>query len=656
MNKGYIVKILDVDLSTKLIKEVVVEPEVVRQYLGGVGLGVKIIYDQVGPEVDAFSPDNLVVVAPGPLNGTSAPTNGRTHVVTKSPLTGILGMGNFGGFWGPRLKKAGFDGVVIRGKSDVPVSLWIDDGNVKLISAAHIWGKDTHETTDIFKKELGDDVSVLAIGQAGENLVKFACPIGDYHHAAGRCHAGCIMGDKKLKAIIVRGTGEVQLADRVKFHEAVIEATDRIVTYPDRGERRKTGSHSSRLKLNSASGLLRTGNYADAELPPDHDFYSLPTSMNEVITYRPNSFGYNCPMALYYGCDLAADVSEGPYAGVNLSGIGFSHLGCVFGGSYGIKTYPAMFKAKELCNRYGMDTVNPTILAIELFEKGIIGKEETDGLELRTSNEKEIMEMFRKIAYREGFGNILAEGSDEAARLIGRNAEYYSPTIKGHQMLYIRHHYTGAAQNFGCVTCTRGGDDLTSTHVINEPESISAWVSELGWSPEQYLDWLVNYLDMFPEEKDKIYGVPPRLEFLNKKSIEGKARLTVWFEHIASLTNSLGTCICSSHMFPAIGPTLFAELYSSCTGWEVTPQKMMKTGERIFNLTKMYNVRAGLSRKDDDYPERYYKEPINGGPAKGTVLIREEMDTMLDEYYEIRGWDIKTSIPKKEKLIELGLA
>ena len=655
MKAGFTGKIIEVNLSLGRIEKINIDSRIVQQYLGGAGLGVKILYDQAGPEIDAFSEDNIIVIAPGPLSGTAAPTNGRTHIVTKSPLTGIMGMGNFGGFWGPRLKKAGYEGVIIRGKAKKPVYLWINDENVQLIGANGIWGKDTYETSDLLKKDLGSDVSVLAIGQAGENLVKFACPVADYYHAPGRSHAGCVMGDKKLKAIAVRGTKEIKLTDRVKFHEALIEATDRIIAYPDKGERRKIGSHSSRFKLNTQRGLIRTGNYADGELPPDHDFYGLPTSMENNVAYRPNSFGYNCVLAQYYGCDLEADVDSGPYAGVKLSGIGFSHIGNVWGAAYGMKTYPAMFKSKELCNRYGMDSVNPTIMAIELFERGIIDKNDVDGLDLRVGNEKDIMEMLRKIAYREGFGNILAEGADRAAKLIGRGAEWYSPTIKGHQVLYYRQHRAGAAQNFGTVTCTRGGDDLNSTHVINDSESIPEWANEVGWSKEQYVTWLINYIDIFPEEKEKIYGSPPRLEFFDKKAIDGKARLVVWFEHIASITNSLGTCICASHMFPALGPTHLAKLYSAATGWEITPRELMKTGERIYNLMKAYNVRAGLTRKDDHYPERFYTEPVSGGPAKGTVVIRENLDKMLDEYYEIRGWDVKTGIPTKEKLVELGL-
>ena len=656
MKSGQIGKMLDINLSTKKIEKIDLDVKIVQQYLGGLGLCIKLLYDQVGTDVDAFSEDNIIVLATGPLSGTSASSNGRTHVATKSPLTGIIGMGNFGGFFGPKLRKAGFEGIIIRGKSSKPVFLWIDDGNTKLIEADHLWGKDTYETTDLFKKDLGNDVSVFAIGQAGENLVKFACPIADYYHAPGRSSVGCIMGDKKLKAIVVRGTKKIDLYDKISFHKAVIEATDRIIDYPDKGERRRIGSHLSRFKIKSKQGLIRSGNFATHELSEDHDFFNLPSSLEQRIVYRSDSFGPRCITAPYYGCDLEADVSSGPYKGVKLGGIGFSSIGNDWGVRCGIKSYPAMFKCKELCNRYGTDSANPISFAIELFEKGIINKDDVGGLELILGNEKEIMEMLRKIAYREGFGNILAEGTAEAARLIGKGADKCALTMKGKQIMEPNVRFMGAARVLGAMTCTRGGDDLNSTHTINDTESFPEWAKELGWTKKQYLSWLIDYIDIFPEEKEKIYGSPPRDEFLNIDSYKGKPRLVVWFEHLTAVVNSIGLCIVSSNMVPALGPSHMAKLYSACTGWELTPGQLMKIGERIFNLMKAYNIRAGMRRKDDAFPLRSYEEPLNGGPAKGeTVISREKTEKMLDEYYEIRGWNVNTGIPTEEKLSELEL-
>ena len=222
-------KILDIDLSRLEIHTIDLDPQIVENYIGGLGLGVKILYDEVGPDVDGLSPDNIIIIAPGPLTGTQAPTNSRTEVVTKSPYTGLIGLGNFGGFFGPRMRFAGYEAIIIRGASERPVYLWIDDEQVRLKSAGSVWGQDTWDTTDALNRELGEGVSILAIGPAGENLVKFACPIADKYHAPGRCHAGCVMGAKKLKAIAVRGTRRtIPAADRQRFSAATKEALKRI--------------------------------------------------------------------------------------------------------------------------------------------------------------------------------------------------------------------------------------------------------------------------------------------------------------------------------------------------------------------------------------------------------------------------------------------
>lgn len=656
MDNKFFGKILNIDLSTKKIIIIDFDIGIAKKYLGGLGFCVKTMYDEIGSDVDAFSEKNIVVLSPGPMNGTSATATGRAHIATKSPITGIIGMGNFGGAFGIRLRKAGFEGVIIRGKSTRPVYLLIDNQNVKIKDASHLWGKDTYETINLMKKEFGSEVSVLCIGQAGENLVKFANTISDYYHASGRSSVGCVMGDKKIKAIVVRGTNKIHVVDKIKFQDAVIEAMDRIIEYPDKSDRRKVGSHSSRFTTKAKAGTIRSGNFANHELPKDHDFFKLPLCIQENTMYRQNSFGENCIMAHYYGCDLEADVRTGPYIGTNLAGIGFSNLGWDWGVRCGIKNYPAMFKCKELCNKYGMDTGSPIPFAMELLEKGVISKDDLDGIELTVGNEEAIMKMLRKIAYREGFGNILAEGTAGAARLIGKGAEKYALTIKGKQILEPDVHAMGVARVLGMATCARGGDDLTSTHTINDIYSYPDWAVELGWSKKKYLSWLINYIDMFPEEKEKIYGSPDNIEFLNTRSYEGKARLVVWFENITSIVNSIGLCIVTSNMAPALGPTHMAKLYSAATGLNITPRELMKAGERIFNLMKAYNVREGLTRKNDYFPERSYNEPLSSGPDKGMTMVeREPFEKLLDEYYSIRGWDVKTSIPTKEKLMELGL-
>lgn len=647
--------ILDVNLTTKQVTAVDLDAEVERNFIGGLGLGIKLLYDQVGPRVDAFSPDNIIVLAPGPLSGTAAPTNSRVHIMTKSPLTGIIGMGNFGGWWGPRLKRAGFEAVLIRGKSDTPVYLWIDDGVAQLRSAQHLWGKDSWETTDALKEELGSDVSLLTIGPAGENLVRFACPVADYDHAPGRSTAGCVMGDKKLKAIAVRGTKEVPIADERKFRKAVVECTERISSWPQRGERLTAGSHGRSMRFAVESGGLFIQRFVPGTVAPDSDIFRLPDSFEENTKLVPGFNRPDCPEAYYWGCDLVADVKAGPYVSGRLQGgVNFGFIASIWGGTHGIKTYPAMFKCRELCQRYGMDQVTPIIFAMDLLRNGIITKDDCDGLDLNPGNESDLMEMLGRIAHRQGFGDTLAEGSERAAKKIGRGAEKYVLTIKG-QDIMSEPRTKPWAIILGQAVCPRGGDDLNSTHGNYDLEILPFWARETGWSEEQYVQWLVNYLDMFSDVKEKVYGSPPSTEYIKMNTFEGRATLVIWFEKMVSIFDSLGLCMASANWQVSLGPTYWAKLYSGYTGREVTARELVRTGDRICNLMRAYNAREGFTRKDDDYPAMYYEEPLAAGPSKGTVLSREKMNRILDEYYTLRGWDKEKGIPTKSKLIELGL-
>lgn len=646
-------KILEINLSEKHVVAVDVDEEIIRDFIGGTGLGAKILYDEIGPNVDPLSPDNIVIIATGPLSGTSAPANGRTEAITKSPLTGIIGRGNFGGWWGPRLRRAGFQAVVVRGEADRPVYLWINEDRVEVRSAEHLWSKDTWETADALKGELGNEISVLSIGQAGENLVRFACPVADYDHAPGRSHTGYVMGAKKLKAIAVRGTREVPIANPKRFKEAVKDAVERVVSYPERGLRMSTGSNY--LVRDAAKfEIVPARNFQTGVLPPDSDSWDLPESAQKHLIVEKGYYGYHCPYAKYYGCDLIAVVKEGPYAGLKVGGICFSYPGWEWGAKCGIKSFPAMWKCREICNRHGMDQATPIPFAMELFEKAIITKEDTDGLELSWGNESAIQQMIGKIARREGFGEVLAEGSVRAAHKIGKGAEKYALTIKGMEILATDPRTATWGANLGNLTCLRGGDDLDTTHGMYD-EGMPGWAREAGWSEEEYLRWLVDWLDMPQEVKEQIFGSPPSIEFLRLDKLEGKAALVKWHGDYTATYNSLGLCLMPTNYSHAMGPTHFAELYSACTGLDITASEIMKKGEKIFNLMKAYIVREGLTRTDDDWPERFYQEPWPTGPLKGRVASKENINRVLDEYYELRGWDNKKGVPTKKKLVELGL-
>lgn len=647
---GYAGKILDVNLSTAQVRKKELDTEDVKKFLGGLGLGLKVLYDEVGPNIDPLSPDNVIIIATGPLTGTAAPTSARTEIITKSPLTGIIGAGNFGGCWGPRLKFAGFDAIIIRNASDEPVYLWIEDENAELRKAQHLWGKDCWETTNAITEILGDDISVLSIGQAGENLIRFACPVVDFHHAPGRSHAGCVMGAKKLKAIAVRGRKELSIADPREFKKAIKEVVKRIADYPERGERPRTGS-SLLVRGAAESGLAPARNFQTGVLSPDSEIWKFPDSVEEHLTVGPE-YCYHCPMAQYYGCDLTTNIKTGSYAGLEVGGVAFSLPGWEWGAKCGIKSYPGMWKCRELCQRYGMDQSGPIPFAMELFQRGIITKHDTEGLELEWGNEPAVMEMLRRIAYREGLGDVLAEGSVRAAQKIGRGANQYALTVKGMEIQYLDPRIAPLAMNLGTLVGPRG-DDLKTIHAIYE--TFPEWARKAGWSKDEYLRWFVDWLDMFEDVKKKIFGIPPRLDALDPYASEGKAALTKWYGELSSIHNSLGVCLFAINCFSAIGPTHFAKLYSACTGWDTTSAEMMHTGERIFNLMKAYIVREGFTRKDDDWPARFYEEPLPEGPAKGAILSKDKINKILNEYYEVMGWDKDSGLPTKKKLLELGL-
>ena len=654
MHKGNDHLMLEVDLASKECRVQPLEEKILRDYIGGLGLGMKILYDEVGPNIDPLRPENILFLSPGPLSGTNAPTSGRTEVVTKSPLTGIIGIGNFGGAWGAKFRRAGFEALVVRNRAESPVYIWINDGDVRLRSAAHLWGRDTFQTTDILRDELGDDVSVLAIGQAGENLVKFACPIGDKDHAPGRSHAGCVMGGKKLKAIVVRGTRKVFIAEPGKFRAAVKEATHRIDNYPEGKieDRQRVGSADKTTPI-AKLGAVPTLNFQQTGIPEDSDMWRSTEVTRENTTQEGPNYGDHCVMARYYGCNLRTEVKKGIYTGLDVGGVSFSLPWRYYIGLCGIKSCLEMFKCRELCQRYGMDITNPAPFALELYQRGIIDKDDVDGLNLDWGNGAAVIELLRKIAFREGIGDVLADGSARAAEKIGKGAEKYEMTQKGLEIMYIDPRIAGWGMILGNTVGLRGGDDLTSTHVL--PESSPGWLNQVGWDEETYAQWYVDYFDMFPDVKERIFGSPPKSDFFQKGAIKGKAEWVIWLEKLHALFNSLGTCLMAASSWLPMGPTHYAKLYSAFTGWETTPQELMKTGDRIVNLMKCYLVREGLTSKDDTWPKRFFEEPIPDGPLKGSVFDKGKFKRLLEEYYELRGWDRDSGFPKREKLSELGI-
>ncbi|MFC1920370.1 aldehyde ferredoxin oxidoreductase family protein [Chloroflexota bacterium] len=631
-------KMLDVDLSTGKIVKTDINPEFTRKYMGGMGFSNKILYDEVGSEVDPLSPENIVVFAPGTFSGSQIPGTCRTEITTRHPETGSIGTGNTGGAWGMHLKRAGYDVLVVRGKAEKPMYLWIDNDTVELREAGHLWGKDTYETTGMLEQEteLAPRAGIIAIGQAGENLVPYACPITDLHHGANRTGAGAVMGAKKLKAIVVRGTGALRPVRPEEFKKAVAEMNERQEV--NRKAAMMPGSYSGMgggLRRYVEEGGLRVKNFQSGFLP---DF--LETRGNREINRKYDSGKKSC-YACPSQCFQVSEVKEGKYAGTVIGRGTAIGIICAFGANCAIDNIPAILKSKELCQRFGMDYsgASGTIAyAMELFQRGIINESDTDGLDLSWGNEDSVTELLRKMAYREGFGGVLAEGCVKAAAVIGREAERFVMTTKGveiidgdpraHQKIYTLCH----------ITNPRGGDNIKGGHTAQDPDV---------YDP----NWWIDDFDIFDDIKKKIFKTSP--EEISS-TWEGKALYCKWLQDLYTVQNNLGTDLFAGGRL-AIGPTYLSRIFSAYTGLDTTPEELMESGERTFNLFKAYAARDGQSRKDDILPDRFFEEPLPDGPSKGAVLSRETIDEVLDEYYEVRGWDKETGIPARQKLIELGL-
>lgn len=456
-------KILQVDLSSGRVAREEIDPEFARRYVGGMGFGARMLYDEVGPGIDGFDAENVVVFANGPLTGTQAPCAGRTEVTTRSPLTNIIGTGNTGGVWGAQLKHAGIQAIVVRGKSDKPVYLWIDDGKAELRSAGRIMGSTTHQAVDLIREELdaasASSISVLAIGPAGERRVRVACTINDYHHAAARAGVGSVMGAKNLKAIAVRGTGSVSIARPDEFQQAAKEARERVVA-ADKALQ-MPGAPPDGRQRNFELGCLPGKNFQAGILPRWMETRSKEMAMKHFV--RKEGTCYACPIS----CFNMVEVKEGKYAGLKLSRATMPGQVMIWGAQVALDNMPAIWQCKHLCTEYGLDYASTGAIiafAMELYQRGIIGKGDTDGLELTWGNEDAATEMVRRIAFREGFGDVLAEGSVRAARQIGKGAERYVMATKGMEMMQSDPRSVSRGWIFGQLTNPRGGDNVKNTH------------------------------------------------------------------------------------------------------------------------------------------------------------------------------------------------
>ncbi len=600
---GYIGKILRVDLTERRISTEKLDAEIAKKFIGGKGLGAKILYDSLKLGTDPLSPENILIFASGPLTATLAPTSARWAVVTKSPLTNIFLDCQVGGYFGAAMKLAGFDCIIIEGKADSPVYLWVHDGNAEILKAGDLWGKGCFETEDTLKKRLGESAHVASIGPAGENLVRYACISVDKYRQAGRGGAGAVMGSKNLKAVAVRSASyKIEYADPEGFREAAKKALKVIRENSFIPLRRKYGTPIWVAPVNKAA-LLPTRNFRTGVFEKAENISG--ETMRDKIVVKDGTC-YNCIIQ----CWKYTHVESGKYRVDELAGPEYESI-ALLGSDCGVGSIEAVAHASMLCDDLGLDTIstgNSIAFAMECYERGLLTAEDTDGLELKFGNADAEIEMVKKIAYRKGLGNLLAEGVRRASKKIGDGSERFAMHVKG---LEIPGYDPRGAFGMALAYAT---SDRGACH-------------QRAWTVRAEIEGKLE----------------PRF------STKGRARFVKETQDERAMCFSLVLCD-----FAPLEVKHFVELLNKATGFNFTVEDYLKTGERIWNLTRLFNVREGITREDDTLPPRFMEEPLPEGATKGQVVTKEMLDEMLDEYYALRGWD-KNGVPTEEKLKELGL-
>lgn len=598
---GWAGNILRIDLSkAKTVKQPLPE-QLAKDFVGGRGFGAKILFDELKHGTDPLSPDNILIAALGPLTGTPIPTS-RCTFITKSPLTQAYLNSSMGGFFPAELRFAGYDALIISGKAEKPVYIWIKDEDFEIRDAKEFWGMNTDEAEEKIRLKTDPKARVACIGPAGENLVNYACVIAD-RKAAGRGGVGTVMASKNLKAIVVRGTKRVEMADPQAFQNVRKDLFKEVTSVPQLLS--KYGSSGVVSHMNEL-GVLPTRNFVTGVFEGTEHISG--EALDKFTVRKESCFG--CPL----GCGQFRVVKKGPYAGVDTIGPEYETV-YTFGSHCGNSTPEAIIAADSLCDKLGLDTMSAGYVigfAMDLYEKGILNKKEVDGLDLKFGNHEAMIEMIKKIAFKKGFGKVLAEGTLNASRRIGKGAESYVMAVKGLELPgYDPRGLKGHALSI--ATSNRGA------------------CHNRGYATQETRSW--------PWPVDRF-------------AVKGKGWLAKINQDRCCVIDYPGWCLFFA--FRVNFEAYTARFLPAVTGVEdyKNVDTLIKIGERINNLERAFNVREGFARKDDMFPERFCKEPMPEGNSKGQIF---EMEPMLDEYYKERGWDSKTGIPKREKLEELGL-
>lgn len=625
MPYGYTGNILHVDLSSK--KQWIENPseDFYRTYWGGRALALYYMLKKMKPHTDPLSPDNLLIFAPSVITGTPAPAIPRYTVCAKSPLTGAQGEAEAGGWWGPELKKAGFDAIIIKGSSPTPVYLYIKDGQVEIKDATHLWGKDTGITQKIIKEELADDkIRIAQIGPAGENLVRFANIVNELKHFNGRNGLGAVMGSKKLKAIAVRGTKPIELYNKERVSQVTKEITKRIMDNPLSRGLRELGTPAVVRGFYEA-GCLPSYNWTTGYFKEGENLTA--ETYNKTIL-KSTKGCYACPIR----CKRVAEVDEpnlkvdSAYGGPEYETI------AALGSLCGISDLKYIAKANELCNKYTMDTVSTGMViafAMQCYQEGLLTRKDTGGIELTFGNKEAVLKMIEKITYREGLGDLLSQGSYLAAQKIGKGAEKFVHQVKGQEIpMHDPRLKTGVGLQY--ALSDYGADHMKAAHDSFFKDKDSVGVQEM-----------------------KVLGI---LEPVSPTDIgEKKVALFKLLDIYWTVFDILG--VCDFGYVPRSVGTMeeLLEIIRSTTGWRTTWFELMKLGERSINMARIFNYREGFTSKDDTLPEVFYHN-FKGGALDGQGAIdKKDFQKALRLRYELMGWNPDTGIPTPTKLIELGL-
>ncbi|SUY62798.1 aldehyde ferredoxin oxidoreductase [Clostridium sporogenes] len=598
---GYNGKILRIDLTNRECTLEPLDEEKAKKFIGARGLGVKTLLEEIDPKIEPLSIENKLVIVTGPITGAPMPTSGRYMVVTKAPLTGTIAISNSGGKWGTELKNAGYDMIIVQGKSDVPVYVNIEDDKIEIKEANHLWGKTSLETTEILCNENNERAKVLCIGPAGEKLSLMAAIMNDIDRAAGRGGVGAVMGSKNLKAIVVKGSGKVKVFNEDEAKKVSLEKIKILREDPVAGGGLPTYGSAVLVNIINENGVHPVRNFQKS-YTDEADKISGET-LTEDCLVRKNPC-YRCPIA----CGRWVKLDDGTECG----GPEYETLWS-FGSDCDVYDLNAINVANMLCNEYGLDTISAgaTIAAaMELYEKGYIKDEDIkeDGLSLKWGDAEAVVGWTKKMALREGFGDKMADGSYRLCESYG--VPEFSMTVKKQELPAYD---------------PRGIQGHGITYAVN---------NRGGCHIKGYM--------ISPE----ILGYPEKLD---RFSLEGKAAYAKVFHDLTAVIDSLGLCIFTTF---GLGVQDYVDMYNVVVGGKLhDAESIMEAGDRIWTLEKLFNLEAGIDSSHDTLPKRLLKEPIPEGPSKGCV---HKLSELLPEYYAVRGWD-KNGIPTEDTLKKLGL-